>query len=492
MNQKACQSHFIQAAFRHTWQRIVFGSLLFLAFMFAAGTPAFSDTANPIAFLEKPFSEDLPKMKQRRTVRALVVYGPTDFFFDKGKPSGIQVDLLREYEKFLNKGIKREAEKIHVTFLPVPFGRLIPDLLAGKGDIAAHFLTETDERKQKLLFASGRKITVDELIVTHKDQAPPEDIDGLTGKTIYVLPHSSYLEHLRKLNADFKSRGLKLIDIQTVDDHLSSENILEMVNAGIIGMTVIDDYKARLWAKVLPDIRVQENLAVSRGNYLGWAVRKSNPLLADDLQKFWKKVQKGSLLGNMLIKRYYKSTRWIKNPGREQARKKFAHLLQLFEKYGDKYGFDALALAAQGYQESELNQQRKSHRGAVGIMQLLPSTAADKNVGIRDISTGENNIHAGAKYMAFLRDRYFSDPAIKPDDRMAFSWAAYNAGPAKVRKMRAKAKAMGLNPNVWFGNVEIAAGKIVGRETVRYVANIYKYYAAYKLLVELHPDKSIL
>ncbi|WP_295390644.1 transporter substrate-binding domain-containing protein, partial [Thiolapillus sp.] len=207
-------------------------------------------------------------MKQRRTVRALVVYGPTDFFFDKGKPSGIQVDLLREYEKFLNKGIKREAEKIHVAFLPVPFGRLIPDLLAGKGDIAAHFLTETDERKQKLLFASGRKTTVDELVVTHKDQAPLEDIDGLAGKTVYVLPHSSYLEHLRKLNADFKSRGLKLIDIQTVDSHLSSENVLEMVNAGIIGMTVIDDHKARLWAKVLPDIRVQENLAVSRGNYL--------------------------------------------------------------------------------------------------------------------------------------------------------------------------------------------------------------------------------
>ncbi|WP_419630021.1 transporter substrate-binding domain-containing protein, partial [Thiolapillus sp.] len=268
MNQKACQSHFRQAAFRHAWQRAVCSSLLFLAFMFAAGTPAFSDTVNPIAFLEKPFSEDLPKMKQRRTVRALVVYGPTDFFFDKGKPSGIQVDLLREYEKFLNKGIKREAEKIHVAFLPVPFGRLIPDLLAGKGDIAAHFLTETDERKQKLLFASGRKTTVDELVVTHKDQAPLEDIDGLAGKTVYVLPHSSYLEHLRKLNADFKSRGLKLIDIQTVDSHLSSENVLEMVNAGIIGMTVIDDHKARLWAKVLPDIRVQENLAVSRGNYL--------------------------------------------------------------------------------------------------------------------------------------------------------------------------------------------------------------------------------
>ncbi|WP_456404092.1 transglycosylase SLT domain-containing protein [Thiolapillus sp.] len=265
-----------------------------------------------------------------------------------------------------------------------------------------------------------------------------------------------------------------------------------MVNAGVVGLTVIDDYKAKLWAQVLPDIRVQENLAISQGNHLGWAVRNSNPELAADLGKFWKKVQKGSLMGNILIKRYYKNTRWIKNPGREQARKKFIHLLELFRKYGDEYGFDALALAAQGYQESELDQNRKSHRGAVGIMQLLPSTAKDKNVGIADISTEENNIHAGAKYMAFLRDRYFSDPAIRPDDRMAFSWAAYNAGPAKVRKMRAKAEAMGLDPNRWFGNVEIAAGKIVGRETVRYVANIFKYYAAYKLLADLHPKKSIL
>ncbi|WP_456373953.1 transglycosylase SLT domain-containing protein [Thiolapillus sp.] len=454
--------------------------------------PIASSSEAPLPFLAKSYSNDLPDLKKRRTIRALVVYGPTDFFFIKGKPSGIQVDLLREYEKHVNKGIKREAQKIHVVFIPVSFDRLIPDLLAGKGDIAAHFLTETKERKKKLLFASGRKMAVDELVVAHKDQALPDQIDGLAGRKVHVLPGSSYLEHLEKLNQDFKARGLKPIDIQTVDSHLGSEDILEMVNAGVIGLTVMDDYKAKLWAQVLPDIKVAENLAISQGNFLGWAVRRNNPALAADLGKFWKKVQKGSLMGNILIKRYYKSTRWIKNPNREQARKKFMHLLELFKKYGDEYGFDALALAAQGYQESELNQNRKSHRGALGIMQLLPSTAKDKNVGIRDISTEESNIHAGAKYMAFLRDRYFSDPAIKPDDRMAFSWAAYNAGPAKVRKMRAKAKQMGLDPNRWFGNVEIAAGKIVGRETVRYVANIYKYYAAYKLLAELHPKKSIL
>jgi len=136
---------------------------------------------------------------------------------------------------------------------------------------------------------------------------------------------------------------------------------------------------------------------------------------------------------------------------------------------------------AQAYQESGLDHSKKSQRGALGIMQLLPSTAADPNVNVGDIGNLENNIHAGAKYLAFIRDRYFGDAAISTEDRLAFSWAAYNAGPARVRKMRDKARTMGLDPNIWFANVELAAGKMTGRETVQYVANIYKYYVAYKL-----------
>ncbi|WP_457674658.1 transglycosylase SLT domain-containing protein [Thiolapillus sp.] len=459
---------------------LLLAGLLLLA---GPGTGA-DDQETALPLLEARSTDDLPTMKKRRVIRALVVFGPTDFFFIKGKPSGLQADLLREYEKFINKGIKRETEKIHLVFVPVPFSKLIPWLQEGRGDIAAHFLTETPERQKSLLFASGRRMKVSELVVANRNIALPDRIEGLAGKTIQVLPGSSYLEHLQALNRQFREKGLPPMDIQPVDPNLNSEDILEMVNAGVIGMTVIDDYKAKLWAQALPNIQVNEQLAIHRDGYVGWAVRRNNPELAKSLQDFSKKVRKGTLLGNMFMKRYYKSTRWIKNPAREQAREKFEQLLALFRKYGDRYGFDALALAAQGYQESELDQSRRSHRGAVGIMQLLPSTAADKNVGIKDISTEENNIHAGARYLAFLRDRYFSDPSISPEDRMAFSWAAYNAGPAKVRKMRGLAEKMGLDPNRWFGNVEIAAGKIVGRETVRYVANIYKYYIAYRYLME--------
>ena len=122
-------------------------------------------------------------------------------------------------------------------------------------------------------------------------------------------------------------------------------------------------------------------------------------------------------------------------------------------------------------------------------MQIIPSTASDKSVNIRDIHILENNIHAGVKYLHFLRDRYFSSSDIKPADRVNFTWAAYNAGPAKINRLRRIAKSRGFNPNMWFLNVEKIAAEIIGRETVEYVANINKYYIAYKLYEETNRQR---
>jgi len=350
-------------------------------------------------------------------------------------------------------------------------------------------LTITPERSRRVAFATGQAMNVSELVVVHKDVTDIETIDDLAGREVYVLRNSSYVEHLRALNERLVSAGKAPVRITQADSKLLSEDILEMVNAGVVPISVIDDYKGKLWAKVLPDIRVLEDVAVKRDTTVGWAVRKDNPLLRDSLKKYAKSVKRGTLLGNILFKRYYENPRWIRNPLADSERSKFRKVVDLFSRYADTYGFDVLATTAQAYQESKLDHDTRSHRGAVGIMQLLPSTAADPNVGIADISGLEDNIHAGVKYLAFLRDRYFSDPAISDEDRLAFSWAAYNAGPANVSKMRRKAKAMGLDPNVWFGNVELAASRIVGTETVRYVRNIFKYYVAYSLARErLLPD----
>ena len=447
----------------------------------SVATAAADDDLHEQLSVAETFTGDLPEMRKRKRIRALVTYSKTDFFFHQGGARGAQVEFLHEYEKHLNKGVKRAEDRIHITFLPVTFNELLPALQQGRGDIAAAFLTITPQREKEVTFASGGKLQVSELVVTNKAVAPLENLEDLAGRTVYVLNKSSYVEHLRAINKLFRQKKLAPMRIEQADPNLLSEDILELVNSGVVDITVIDDYKARLWAQVLPDIRVHENLKISEANSIGWATRKDNKALARSLDDFALNVRKGTLLGNMLFKRYYRDTRWINNPLSKEEARKLEAFVALFRKYGERYDFDHLALMAQAYQESGLDHSKKSHRGAVGIMQLLPSTAADPNVNIGNLKKLENNIHAGTKYLAFIRDRYFNDAAINTENRLALSWAAYNAGPARVLKMRDKAEKMVLDPNTWFSNVELAAGKMTGRETVQYVANIYKYYVAYKL-----------
>ena len=307
---------------------------------------------------------------------------------------------------------------------------------------------------------------------------------------MYVLSGSSYVQHLTGLSEKFKAAGRPPVYVVESDPYLGTEDILELVNAGIVEVTVADNHIARLWANVLPDIKVHEDIAVNTDGEIAWAVRKDNPELLANLNDFLRTHRKGTKLGNVLFKRYYENTRWIQNPLSETSRKKLEQYHALFQKYSAEYSFDWLLIAALAYQESRLNPTKKSNRGAVGIMQIKPSTANDKNVGIKDVHKLENNVHAGVKYLAFLRDRYFTSPDIEPGASVHLSLAAYNAGPAKVRRMRDQAKKMGLDPNIWFRNVEQAAQQIVGSETTRYVANIYKYYLAYTLLNNLNDNKA--
>ena len=436
-----------------------------------------------LSYLDARHKDDLTKLKEHKIIRALVVPSRTDFYIEQGQVKGAIVQLLDLYEKHLNKEIKKETDKTRIVYIPVNFDALIPFLLEGKGDIAAAALTITEERQEKVKFASSHSRKINELFVTHKNnKATYSKIDDLAGQSVYVLKDSSYVEHLKALNQQLIDKDLKPIKIIESEDHLTSEDILEMVNAGAVPLTVIDGYKAKVWAKVLPNIIVREDLILNEGGTAGWAVRKNNPELQASLNQFAQSIKKGTLLGNIIFNKHYGRDQKLKNINLDEERVRFSKFINLFKKYGEQYDIDHFKLIAQGYQESGLKQEMRSHRGAVGIMQLLPTTAADKNVNIPEIEQLENNIHAGTKYMDFLRNRYFSSPDISPENQIFFSWAAYNAGPANVRKMRALAEEMGLDKNVWFKNVEVAAGKLIGTETVRYVANIYKYYSTYLLL----------
>ena len=427
---------------------------------------------------------DLQEIRERRLLRVLVTHSQTDFFIREGQIRGVQADLVYELLKHLNRGIKRESDKLFVQFIPVEFHQLLPALVSGEGDIAAAFLTITPDRQALVEFITSQKMKVDEVLVRNHRAPPVEHITELSGKQLYVLKDSSYSEHLKALNQQLKVIGKEPILITQADDRLLTEDILELVNAGIVEYTICDDFKAELWWQVLPNLRVENDVKISTEKSAGWAIRKDSPDLKVALDEFNKKVKKGSMLGNILFKRYFGNTRWIENPLEKAERDKFYSTIGLFTKYGKIYGFDPLALAAQAYQESKLNNQITSHRGAIGIMQIMPATAKDRNVAISNIRELENNIHAGAKYLRFLRSHYFTNPDISPLDQTLFSWAAYNAGPANIIRIRNAAKRNGLDENVWFGNVEVMAARMISREPVRYVANIHKYYTAYRLVEE--------
>jgi membrane-bound lytic murein transglycosylase MltF len=148
---------------------------------------------------------------------------------------------------------------------------------------------------------------------------------------------------------------------------------------------------------------------------------------------------------------------------------------------------DTLLMAAQGYQESRLNQQAKSPVGAVGIMQVMPATGKELNVG--DIHQIEPNIHAGVKYVRFMMDKYYAKEPMDALNKGLFTFASYNAGPGRIAQLRKIAKERGLDPNVWFNNVELIAAEKIGRETVTYVSHIYKYYLAYQLVLEQQEER---
>ncbi|MCU7959625.1 MAG: lytic transglycosylase F [gamma proteobacterium symbiont of Bathyaustriella thionipta] len=429
-----------------------------------------------------PSFDDFPAIEKRRFLRILVSYNNSNYFVSGGRQQGLEYELMSLFEKFLDqKGAKKADQKLHLVFISVPFDQLIPSLLAGKGDIVAAGVTVTGARSEKVAFSQRYRSHVAEVLVKSKSAAAVKVLKDLSGKTIHVVAGSSYLSHLQALNKQFKEQGLAPINIQQADKTLASEDLLEMVNAGIYDYVVADEHIANLWHKVLPDISILSQVKISDGGNIAWAVRKDNPVLLKKLNQFVKKHRQGTLLGNMMFKRYYDNTKWVKNPLTDSRQKQLDKYAKYFKKYGRQYDFDWLFLAAIGFQESGLKQSRKSRAGAVGVMQIKPSTAADRNVGITGVAgSADKNIHAAVKYLAFLRKRYFSDPAISIGDQYDFTIAAYNAGPANIRKFRNEAKKAGLDPNRWFFNVEHIARKHVGRETVQYVANINKYYLSYQ------------
>jgi membrane-bound lytic murein transglycosylase MltF len=433
----------------------------------------------------KPWTGDFDDMVKRRIIRALVPYSRSLYFNDKGHERGIAAENIRDFERYINKQHKTQKRPITVYIIPTTRDKLISGVAEGLGDIAVGNLTVTEDRLKLVDFAApqGQRPNT-EIVVTGPKSPPISAVDDLSGKTVHVRKASSYFESLTALNDRFRKQGKPEAKLVLVSDALEDEDMMEMLNAGLLEVIVVDDWKAEMWAQILSKIKPQPEIALREGGQVGWAIRKGSPKLQEAINDFYKNFLKKQGVAEYRLQKYMKRVKQIKDSTATEDYNRFSETLALFEKYSEKYGFDPLMLAAQGYQESQLNQKARSHVGAIGIMQIMPQTGAELKVG--DIQIAEHNIHAGAKYMDQLMTKYFSDANFSEGNRPLFAFASYNAGPGNISKMRKEAKKRGLDPDKWFNNVELVTAEKIGAETTTYVRNIYKYYVAYKLTLEAH------
>jgi membrane-bound lytic murein transglycosylase MltF len=447
-------------------------------------TPTADAAARGLPTELKPWTGDFEGMLERRAIRVLVPYSRSLYFNDRGRERGIAADTLRGFENWLNKKYARSLGNRPLTVMIVPRtrDRLLQDVADGLGDIAVGNLTITEARLGVVDFVSDPVLPgVNEVVVTGPRSPAIANADELAGKTVHVRGTSSYFESLRELNARLIREGKPAVKLVLVPDSLEDEDMLEMLDAGILEAIVVDDWKARMWAQVLPRITVNVQAALRSHGQIGWGIRQGSHGLSAAISAYLKaEGTRGIIAGR--LNQYMRRIKRMKDPTAATARERFDQILALFEKYGERYRFDPLMLAAQGYQESKLNQDARSRVGAIGVMQIMPATGKALHVG--DVHLLEPNVHAGAKFMDQLMTKYFPDAGFDDVNRTLFSFASYNAGAANIAKMREAAAKSGLDPDQWFNNVEVVTARRIGIETTTYVRNIYKYYVAYKLMEE--------
>ena len=426
---------------------------------------------------------DWDEIRKHNILRMLVVYSKTSFFYDAGRPSGLNAALAQELELYINKKLKTRAKKFEVALIPVSIDQLLPDLNHGMGDVIAASVLVTPEREKIVDFTQPVITNARLIVVTNKDAPPVVNIADLSGRQVVVNRAKLSYQLLQEQNRKLKEAGKPEIKVVDSDPALLEEDLLQMTNAGLIPGTICWDKKAEVWLPELPNLQLNSGAVLIDSGNLAWAMRNNNPRLKALLDDFFKTRREGTAFGRIMDQRFL-TVKAVEHSTSKRELQKFKSYVNYFQKYARQYNFDYLMIAAQAYQESGLRQDLVSPRGAVGVMQVMPELAAAPPIKISNVHAVDQNIHAGTKMLAQIAETFFNDSGISQVDKTLFSFAAYNAGPGRISQLRREAREKGLDANKWFGNVELIAAKDIGQETVQYVSNVYKYYVAYKMVKE--------
>ncbi|MDR4502020.1 MAG: transporter substrate-binding domain-containing protein [Nitrospirales bacterium] len=423
------------------------------------------------------YTGDLGAIKQHRVLRVLTRNNPATYFLWRGELLGFEYELSRHFA---------QAHKLRVEMVVPPRREdLIPWLIEGKGDIVAASMTITPERKSKGVTFSRPYFKSSEIVVTRAEEPESklQSTQDLAGRTVAIRRSSSYWPTIKAL----QKQGID-VKLEEVPEELETEEIISRLAKGKYDLTVADSHLLDIELTWREDIRAAFPLGEPRPH--GWVIRDSNPELLKAVNAFLKKTYRG-VFYNLTVQKYFENKRDIRLHVEHRASRtgELSPYDEIVKPYAKQYEFDWRMIVAQMYQESRFNPDARSWAGAVGLMQVLPQTA--KSLGFPDIRSPKEGIHAGVKYLNWVRDRF--EPELSVKDRMWFTLAAYNVGHGHVLDARRVARQEGLNPNRWFGNVEHAIRLLSKRkyarkarhgycrcsEPVKYVREIKQRYEAY-------------
>lgn len=422
------------------------------------------------------------EMIQRGEIRIAVPYDRTIYINDKGVSRGLSVEIAKGLGKWINTkhAAQLKGKSISIKLVPTISAELLSSLPAGRADIAIGDigLYEPIPNSQRFVVNHASRLER-EVLVTGPSSPPVQRMIDLSGQTVYGSRNTNFQTTLSSLNKELRRDGKLPVNLISPLGDLDDEDLLEMLNAGLISYVVVGDWKFKLWQSIYKNIAMHEELSTNDAGWIGWVVRSSNQDLNDELLGFYQSDEFERSRSAFRQEDYKQHLKGLKDPIDKIAWARFESMRPLFERFGTEYKLNPLFIASLGFQETLLNQGAVSAVGAIGVMQLMPATGM--SLGVGDIHLLEPNIHAGADYMNQLISKYFPDAQFDGNNRSLFAVASYNIGPNNVAKARDRAKQLGFDPNRWFGNVEFIATEHMGYEPMIYVRNVYKYFMSYRL-----------
>ena len=431
--------------------------------------------AGPLQAGQPSQVRDLAQIRSSQVLRVLVNQSRNSSGQVQGESVGVEYHRLRAFERYLN-GHARDGQEITLKIIPKAKDQLLGALLRGEGDLMApgelldvkptHAVTPSDPIIERVPL----------MLVGVKGERRYTRLEQLSGRTVALTTGSAAGEALNVINQKLALRKLPPVNIEWVDPTLAVEDVLEMVQAGIYHLTLVEQPIAERWAKLMPKLRFDRKVLVSEPGAMRWYVRRDASMLRASVDRFLTTYTVPADQ-NVAFERVYRRLYRVHYPLARADRQKLEKLRPVLQKHAQQQGMDWLNLAALAFKESTLNPNAKGSGGATGLLQITPSAA--QRVGVNNIQNVEGNVQAGAKYLAMIRRKFFASPRLNERERMAFVLAAYNMGPERVQAMRAEARRRGLNPNQWFFQVERIAMEQVGMGAVSYVNSVNKYYLAF-------------